>query len=124
MLSIGNKNGTSGAAGILFQRGIISQIGETDSAVTFETLIEFSRRRENLSFGHHANVAALEPPEQDYWLDNAEATVRAEVRSHSEKPEEFYEIIEAMYPYPVGQERRIELFQRKARPGWVGWGNE
>lgn len=31
-----------------------------------------SRRRDNLSFGHHSEVAALEPPEQDYWLRKAE----------------------------------------------------
>lgn len=30
------------------------------------------RRRENLSFGHHAEVAALPEPEQDYWLRKAE----------------------------------------------------
>lgn len=33
---------------------------------------EVSRRRENLSFSHHAEVAALEPVEQDEWLDRAE----------------------------------------------------
>jgi hypothetical protein len=31
-----------------------------------------SRRRDNLSFGHHATVAALPPPLQDEWLDRAE----------------------------------------------------
>ncbi len=34
--------------------------------------IELSRRRDNLSFSHHAEVAQLEPEEQDYWLDKAE----------------------------------------------------
>ena len=34
---------------------------------------EISRRRENLSFSHHAEVTALEPAEQDDWLDRAEA---------------------------------------------------
>jgi hypothetical protein len=34
--------------------------------------IELSRRRDNVSFAHHAEVAALEPPEQDYWLRKAE----------------------------------------------------
>lgn len=33
---------------------------------------ELSRRRDALSFGHHAEVAALERPEQDYWLSKAE----------------------------------------------------
>lgn len=31
-----------------------------------------SRRRDNLSFGHHAEVAALPEPEQDFWLRKAE----------------------------------------------------
>jgi hypothetical protein len=30
------------------------------------------RRRDKLSFGHHAEVAALPEPEQDYWLRKAE----------------------------------------------------
>jgi hypothetical protein len=30
-----------------------------------------SRRRDNLSFGHHAEVAALPEPEQDFWLRKA-----------------------------------------------------
>lgn len=34
--------------------------------------IETSRRRENLSFSHHKEIAALPPEEQDYWLDEAE----------------------------------------------------
>jgi N6-adenosine-specific RNA methylase IME4 len=39
---------------------------------------------------------------------------------HSEKPEIFYEIIERMYP----ELPKIELFARRARPGWAAWGNE
>jgi len=31
-----------------------------------------SQRRENLSWSHHAVIAALESPEQDEWLDRAE----------------------------------------------------
>jgi hypothetical protein len=31
-----------------------------------------SRRRDTLSFGHHAEVAAIAEPEQDYWLRKAE----------------------------------------------------
>jgi hypothetical protein len=33
---------------------------------------ELSRRRDTLSFGHHAEVAALPGPEQDFWLRKAE----------------------------------------------------
>jgi len=48
---------------------------------------ELSRRRDTLSFGHHAEVAALPGPEQDFWLRKAEEfgwstmRLRAEVRS-------------------------------------------
>ncbi|HEX8066846.1 MAG TPA: LmbU family transcriptional regulator [Thermoleophilaceae bacterium] len=31
------------------------------------------RRRPNLSFSHHAELAAREEPEQEYWLDRAES---------------------------------------------------
>lgn len=34
--------------------------------------IELFRRRNNLSWGHHAEVAALSNQQQDYWLDYAE----------------------------------------------------
>lgn len=34
---------------------------------------EPSRRRPNLSFSHHAELAALPTDEQDYWLERAEA---------------------------------------------------
>lgn len=33
---------------------------------------ELSRRRNRLSFQHHAEVAALPPEDQDHWLDLAE----------------------------------------------------
>jgi hypothetical protein len=34
---------------------------------------EVSRRREGLSFSHHAELAGLPPDDQDLWLDRAEA---------------------------------------------------
>lgn len=33
---------------------------------------DMSRRRDTLTFGHHAEVAALPEPEQDFWLRKAE----------------------------------------------------
>ena len=38
---------------------------------------------------------------------------------HSEKPEAAFALIEAVSPGP-----RLELFARRARPGWTVWGNE
>jgi hypothetical protein len=48
---------------------------------------EMSRRRDNLTWSHHAVVAALDPDEQDRWLDMAAAErlsvadLRIELRS-------------------------------------------
>ncbi|MFA6271403.1 MAG: MT-A70 family methyltransferase [Candidatus Paceibacterota bacterium] len=39
---------------------------------------------------------------------------------HSSKPEEFYEVIERMYP----EFSRVELFCRTPRNGWYTWGNQ
>jgi N6-adenosine-specific RNA methylase IME4 len=38
---------------------------------------------------------------------------------HSEKPEAFQSLVESVSPGP-----RLELFARRARPGWTVWGNE
>jgi len=52
-------------------------------------------------------------------LEKLPSIVDAKVRKHSQKPEEFYEIIERMYSGP-----KIELFSRDPRIGWTSWGNE
>ena len=39
---------------------------------------------------------------------------------HSEKPQEVYELIEAMYP----NQKYLELFARETREGWKSWGLE
>jgi len=54
---------------------------------TLAACFEISRRRDNLSWSHHAVVAALAPDEQDRWLDLAAAErlsvadLRIELRS-------------------------------------------
>jgi N6-adenosine-specific RNA methylase IME4 len=48
------------------------------------------------------------------------SVIEAPRREHSRKPDEAYELIEAMYP----ELPKIELFARQARPGWAAWGNE
>ena len=46
--------------------------------------------------------------------------VTVERTGHSKKPEEFYDIIEEMYPSGP----YLELFARNTRGGWKSWGNE
>jgi N6-adenosine-specific RNA methylase IME4/ParB-like chromosome segregation protein Spo0J len=48
------------------------------------------------------------------------SVINAQRREHSRKPDEAYELIERMYP----ELPKIELFARRARPGWSRWGNE
>jgi N6-adenosine-specific RNA methylase IME4 len=46
--------------------------------------------------------------------------VEAKIREHSRKPDEAYRALERLY----GDVRRIELFCRRAWPGWTAWGNQ
>jgi N6-adenosine-specific RNA methylase IME4 len=50
-------------------------------------------------------------PESVFYSDRTE---------HSEKPGVAFELIEQMYP----EYNKLEMFQRKERPGWDGWGDE
>jgi N6-adenosine-specific RNA methylase IME4 len=52
-------------------------------------------------------------------LTNQSTLLLAPAGKHSEKPEAFYELVEALCPGS-----KLEIFQRKPRPGWVGWGDE
>lgn len=44
----------------------------------------------------------------------------AKVGEHSEKPDEFFALLERMYP----NSRRYEQFARKVRPGWIQQGDQ
>lgn len=48
------------------------------------------------------------------------SSFEAKVREHSRKPEEFYILVETMYP----NSPKFELFARTVRPGWQQSGNE
>ena len=50
---------------------------------------------------------------------DVKGVVFAERRDHSEKPDELYDLVEAVSPGP-----RLELFARTARPGYEVWGQE
>ena len=55
-------------------------------------------------------------------LTNQTSVLFGPMRDHSQKPDEFYDLVESLCPAPEGG--RVELFQRKPRPGWVGHGDE
>jgi len=57
-------------------------------------------------------------PDAKKLYDSVQQIDRSEV--HSEKPEEFREIIDALYTYG----KRLELFARSKRDGWDTWGDE
>lgn len=59
----------------------------------------------------------LPVPDASARPDSVITAVRGE---HSAKPDVVYDLIEAMYP----SFQRVELFQRRPRDGWDGWGNQ
>ena len=47
--------------------------------------------------------------------------IHAPRRQHSRKPDEQYDRLDALYGTDI---RRLELFARQQRAGWMSWGNE
>ena len=91
---------------------------------TYKTSFVWDKVRHN--FGHYNSVrhelllvctrgSCL--PDAPTLFDSVQTIERTE---HSAKPEEFRKIIDALYT----RGRRIELFARRAVPGWEIWGNE
>ena len=74
-------------------------------------------RHELLLIGTIADVPA---PMQESRIESVVSIKRSQ--RHSEKPREFYQVIEANHPHAG---RKLELFVRgPARAGWEAWGNE
>lgn len=57
-------------------------------------------------------------PDSDEKFDSVQSIERS--NKHSEKPEEFRQIIDTLYAHG----KRIELFARSQHEGWETWGNE
>lgn len=52
-------------------------------------------------------------------VHNIPSVIHAKRRKHSQKPDEFYDMVERRSYGPY-----LELFSRHTRPGWQMWGNE
>lgn len=76
------------------------------SGYWFKTVCEF------LLLGKKGNIYPFHSPLENVFF--IEPTI------HSEKPFEFYSIIEKLTP----NMKRIELFARKEHSNWFSWGNE
>jgi N6-adenosine-specific RNA methylase IME4 len=74
----------------------------------------FRNGHELLLVGTRGNVPAPAPGTQ------FDSVINAPTREHSEKPDRFYEIIEAYFPNLP----KIELNARQRREGWDAWGLE
>ena len=72
-------------------------------------------RHEHLLIAVHGSC----PPDTEEYL-HADSVIQIERSAHSAKPDEVYDLIERLYPHG----RRLELFARRPRAGWDGWGNQ
>lgn len=74
----------------------------------------FRQQSELLLVGTRGSIPPPEPS------NRPSSVIRSPREKHSQKPEQVYRVIEAMYP----DLPRIELFARNRREGWSAFGNE
>jgi N6-adenosine-specific RNA methylase IME4 len=94
-----NKTGADGTKDRIGMGRIVRGSHETCVVATRGKPIETASKRERTSF-------------------------RAPLGQHSEKPEEFYQIVERLYPLELWREAHVELFARKRRNGWIQLGDQ
>lgn len=68
---------------------------------------------EHLLFGIKGKIKAFRMQEPNF--------IQAKVKKHSEKPDEFRQLIERATPY---LKNKIELFATNKYDGWICWGNK
>lgn len=71
----------------------------------------FANSAEFVLFGRRGSLPALGRVDRTWWTWKR--------GRHSQKPEAFQDIVESVSPGPY-----LEMFARRARPGWDVWGNE
>ena len=77
----------------------------------------FVQTTEHVLFARRGTLKALRRERSTWW--NWTRPEAGTGPKHSRKPEDFQTLVEAVSPGP-----RLELFARRARPGWTVWGNE
>jgi N6-adenosine-specific RNA methylase IME4 len=77
----------------------------------------FVQTTEHILFARRGTLKALHREPSTWW--NWTRPEAGTGPKHSRKPEDFQTLVEAVSPGP-----RLELFARRARPGWVTLGNE
>jgi len=86
---------------------------------------------ERLSFGmgrilrgaHETCIVAARGDRIECMSKSERTVFRAPRGEHSEKPEEFYRIVERLYPLELWPESHVELFARRRRKGWIQFGH-
>ena len=83
--------------------------------------------KDKIGMGYYARqrhelllIATRGTPETPEPASRPDSVIEAPRGKHSAKPDEFYSIIERMYPGRA----MIELFSRSPRAGWMAWGNQ
>lgn len=71
-------------------------------------------------YSHESCLIAVRGDAPRPAVRNIRSTLDGRVGEHSEKPAEFYRIVERLFPTA----HRYELFARKPRAGWAQYGNE
>jgi N6-adenosine-specific RNA methylase IME4 len=74
----------------------------------------FRQQHELLLVGKRGSLPVPDPE------DRPPSVLQADRDEHSAKPDGVYQLIERMYPLA----ERCEMFQRRSRDGWIGWGNQ
>ena len=74
----------------------------------------FRGQTEHVIFGTRGGPKAAIPP-----AIRQANVIQAKRGRHSEKPQEFFDLVERVSPGPY-----LELFARTQQPGWDAWGNE
>lgn len=73
---------------------------------------------------HETCIVAARGKYMEPTSKSERTSFRAPRGEHSEKPEEFYRIVERLYPLELWPESHVEMFARRRRNGWIQFGDE